>query len=638
MSRTLKTSGGSLTILLVILMGVLNRACEFESSETWYEEVSEAEGEIPSAYLNFNDSVIYMDEATLFEYSLSFIKQEVYEVEFYLDDHKIAFNEDTTGSVLLEPRPGIHSFEMVVITSTESGSISDRIGAEAFIYSQSWTIYSETEEASQIEITSVEKADGSLLIEWERYPGYFFQSYELFKKTYEGDIMMCEVLDVGQTSFIDPYFVGGSADYYVRFHKSNFKEYLSDTCSYAIYKDTIGLDLDWEQQNLTISWPRCEFDANFGSYQLLKSLNDSPFELIYSTEEAEDTTLTIAVDENLNLRFELAYHSKMPDSSPGNGVYTIGSKNLFSGSFYLPQSFPAFEVIAQSKAPPYRIYTPEYLYDVVEEDLNFRSLAEYNGLFDVSYNSKRHISGLSYYYGSGDGWTFFGLDKVLSKVPSSVFDNEERRACVASNTLLIIESGSSAYLYAMYADTMVMQFENDSLYWPEFSPIGLYIISADRANNEIDFYYWYWDSSGEKSVICLEWMKSLNGTAGNYVFKNDTEFAMIEGNTLEIRSIEAMKPENGNGDGLLLSTETLATRVVETDPISNTLLTCSSDRLYVYDLTDLRLLGEIPNTAIYQKVTKRGPRQVAYLNSTVFFMEEGASEATMHMLPIEKWR
>ena len=113
---------------------------------------------------------------------------------------------------------------------------------------------------------------------------------------------------------------------------------------------------------------------------------------------------------------------------------------------------------------------------------------------------------------------------------------------------------------------------------------------------------------------------------------------MIEGNKIEIRSCEAMVPENGNGDGLVLSTETSATRVVETDPISQTLLACSSDRLFVYDMSDLHLLGEIPNTTVYQKVIQRGPQQVAYLNSTVFIKHEGATQTTMLLLPIDEWR
>jgi hypothetical protein len=133
-------------------------------------------------------------------------------------------------------------------------------------------------------------------------------------------------------------------------------------------------------------------------------------------------------------------------------------------------------------------------------------------------------------------------------------------------------------------------------------------------------------------------MKTLNGTAGNYVFRNNVEFAMIEGSRLELRSVVEMRPDNGNGDGLLLSAETTATRVVETDPISNTLLACSSEHLFVYDLNDLRLMGKIPNTAVYQSVIQRGSQQVAYLNSTVFFIEEGAEEATMQLLPIDKWR
>lgn len=638
MSNIRKLSIVAISVILVILGGILNKACEFEPEGTYVEEVPEPEGEIPSAELNFNDSVLYMDEATLFEYSLSFMKQEVYEVDFYIDDNKIAIIEDSTGSVLVDPLPGMHMFEMVVYTSTGSGSIADRVGAEVFTYRQSWTIYSEKDDIGHIQITTIGKADGGLRIEWDRYPGYFFESYGLYKNTIEGVVQLFETSDVDITSFSDPYFVGGSAEYYVLFHKTNGKEYTSDIRSYTFHPDTIELASDWEQQNLTVTWPRCAFEANFGSYSLSQSLNDGPYEVIYTTTALEDTTITMTVGENQLFQFELTYYSKMPDNATGNGILAINSEHIFTGPYYLPKPFPGFEVIAQSETPPYRIYTPEYFYDVVDDNLIYRSLAEHNGLFDVSDDNYRHISGLSHYHGDGEGWVFFWLDKELSQVPLSVFDNEERRACISHNSFLIIESGSSAYYYDMMGDSIIVQYDNDSLYWAVLSPQGHYIVAADKTSNEIDIYYLFSSKIGGKYYWFIDWAKSLPGTPGNYVFKNYTDFAMIWDSKLEIRSCVEMRPENGNGDGLLLSAATSATRVVETDPISNTLLACSSDSLFVYDLSDLRLLGSVPNTTVYQKVIQRGPQQVAYLNSSVFFMEEGATESTMQPLPIDKWR
>jgi len=626
-------------ILVVFILSILNEGCEFESTEVYYLDVEKTEGETPVAELSFVDSVIIIDRATLFEYSLNFLKQEVYQVVFYVDGRKIESKEESTGSVLLQLLPGEHLFEIVVHTSTESGSLADLVRSEVFTYTKSWTIFAEAEDAGQIQIQSVGQVEDSLLIEWERYPGYKFHSYELFKKTSSGDVLLYESFDVNYTSSFDPYFVGGEAIYFIRFHKYSGEQYDSDTISYTSYPGMIDLDLDWEIHNLSIAWPKCDFKSNFGSYQLSQNLNGGPAEIIYTTEGVNDTTLSINVGENQDLQYELTYRSNMPDAArSNNGVYSLGSDNISTGSFYLPKPFPAYEVIAQSKEPPFRIYTPEFFYDVVEDRMIQRELAPHNGLFDASADNHEFISGLSYYRGSGEEWTFFWLDKEISNLPPTIFENEERRACVTGSGVFIIESGSSSYLYSRKGDSVIIHYENDSLHWPVMSQERPFIVATDIENNKIDFYYGFWNYNGDNRFYDVAWMKSLKGTAGNYVFRNETQIAMIAGNQLEIRSVEAMTPEYGSGDGLLLSTETSASRVVETDPISNTLLACSADRLYVYDMTDLRLLGEIPNTTVYQKIIQRGPRQVAYLNSTVFYMDEGATQATSHTLPIEKWR
>lgn len=156
-----------LIIMVVLIIAMMNGACEYESSAVYFVDIEQVEGEIPYANLSFTDSVIYINQSTLFGYTLNFIEQEVYQVEFYLDDRLLKSMGESSGSVLIEVEPGKHIFEMVIITSTESGSIADKIGAEAFYYTITWTIYSESAEAGEIQIQSIDKAEGSLRIEWE---------------------------------------------------------------------------------------------------------------------------------------------------------------------------------------------------------------------------------------------------------------------------------------------------------------------------------------------------------------------------------------------------------------------------------------------------------------------------------------
>jgi len=316
---------------MLLLLVFSFSSCEFESTETWLNEVPEAQGEIPTAELSFKDAVVYIDKPTLFEYSLTFQQQKVYLVEFYLDFKILKKQEGSKGSVLLDPSAGEHHFEMRVYTSTASGSIADKVGVEVFSYQQSWTIRAEDESAADLEILNIAKSGGSVLIEWEKYTGYKFESYELLKKTNNGNLSFFTTSDKDVVSCQDPYYIGGTAEYFLRFTKSDGGYFDSEAASFTHDPGRMALQLDVDN-NVIATWSPCEFETNFGQYQLKRTDQSGRNEIVFTSNDVEDTMAIISVFPNRQYEFEMECKSKMPQPDVGDGTYYL-SGSISTGDF-----------------------------------------------------------------------------------------------------------------------------------------------------------------------------------------------------------------------------------------------------------------------------------------------------------------
>ena len=315
-----------IVVLAIFLIILSHSGCEFESSEIWDKGILESDGEVPTAEYSFEDSVIYIDEAVTFEYSVSFVAQEIYLIEFYLDGLMIATGTNSTGSVDLNPSPGKHIFKIVVYTSTENGSIADEMNAEAFIYTQDWTVYMEAQGTSFIDITSISPAEGSLLIEWEPFQGYLFQSYSLVKRTHLGDTVLYESFDMFEsqdledTLFYDEYYMGDYAEYFIRLKRSTGVTSDGTPRSYSWTPEFFNVSL-YPDTTIVITWSKCIFDSNFGKYILSEQVDGGPLEVIFETTQLNDTTVTVPGGSGNSYFFKLEYVSKMLDATLGNGIY-----------------------------------------------------------------------------------------------------------------------------------------------------------------------------------------------------------------------------------------------------------------------------------------------------------------------------
>ncbi len=121
-------------------------ACEYQTDEVFFREVDE-NVPLPDLEIDLNlcTDTIYVYQNTTVKLTLSLTNKDLYDVKFYINNIEVENVQKTDGnnySFYLDI--SMHSIAEVkaeIYTSTETGSIGDIVGYEAFIYkSDKWTL------------------------------------------------------------------------------------------------------------------------------------------------------------------------------------------------------------------------------------------------------------------------------------------------------------------------------------------------------------------------------------------------------------------------------------------------------------------------------------------------------------------
>jgi hypothetical protein len=591
------------TVVLILTLF----SCEFEPSGICLVEIEKPTGEIPRAQLSFEDSTLVLHEATLFNYEVLYERQEVYLVEFYMDGYVFEMNEDVSGEVLVDPGPGLHKFEMVIYTSTGSGSIAEKMGAEAYVYSQSWDIIMEDTRYNQVNLENIFVDDnGRLCIEWKQSMNFDFLSYEIYK-LYEGDEYILGVFDDRTvTSCIDSVYIGGDASYNMRLHTQHFTP-VEGTARNFHMPEYLFFIMPADSTSVNLSWSKCGVAGNFDRYQIYANSGS----LLYESNQVQDTSVVLSLDPETAYNFKLVYLSKIPDPLLG----TI----LMERYYYLgDNSLPEYEVITQSMYPPYLVHTPHFTWDPLTGEFSFHDYYDHRGIFAVSPRNLYLLSGNKVYEGDG----FNQLYRELNNLPADVFNRPLPwiSLCTRMNCAYI-EGDRDRYTFSLSEDRLLGSFGNSRCWEGVLSPNGNYLLGSFPKYNRLDVMS---TSDGTFGLIDRYY---ITPHAGDPVFITDEHY-VIDSEFVTISGPYIQKRSTINSD-ILSSTLTSASKTLCYDPISHTVLAVSQESLLIYDADDLALLHEEPiDNNLYS--LERG--HVAYMNKTVFLRGEEQGRSIMKEL------
>jgi hypothetical protein len=194
--------------LLIIFLLLIN-SCDYSPTDTYYKEIA-----VPQPNIDF----VILDENSLnalrgiahISYSSLLDDKELIGIEAYIDGHLVETSGSISGVLDIDTRnftDGEYILKLQMMVTTESGSLADLTGTEAFILTKEYNILIYNAPITPPEITDMFIENNALHIRWEKYEGPAFQKYILAHSLDSIRI----IFDQDSVECIDYAYAGGYA-------------------------------------------------------------------------------------------------------------------------------------------------------------------------------------------------------------------------------------------------------------------------------------------------------------------------------------------------------------------------------------------------------------------------------------------
>ncbi|MEZ5072988.1 MAG: hypothetical protein R2751_19095 [Bacteroidales bacterium] len=588
-----------LPLLLILGAGLIFSACEYEPEGTHFVEIPLVVPEVHGVYLDPADSIVYVEKYTDFQFSFNFGVQEVLLIEFYLDGFLVETFESNSGVVSCIFLPGVHRVDVIVYTSTASGSVADRFNSEAYVYEWTWKAILEETPEQDFGITSLEKVNGQLQVNWTAEPVIAFESFEVWKTTPEGSALLATITDENQRTCIDETFIGGDASYSLVMKREDRPGLFSDTlvAPHSSYQLQVE---ETEGDSLILHWDACDFPGNLDRYVVWVSNDGDDPVLWKEISDANDTSCVVDIEFLRYGVFAVEYWPAGEDGS--SGVLTAETQH----AMILVEPKPIFDYrkVTQPLFSPYFVHTDDRYFDPATGGWENLQVNETQKILEASPDGRYVLAGSFL-------WRWVGGTLVeqrrLLNIPGEFFNQSGLQASLSlDGGFAYFELGDRSLIYQTEMDLIYLEFPSGKHHGGGLSPNGGWIYWFDESRTTLSFFSR--ESSGET-------IAEIHPCSTPPVYINERYFFVQVEDVVEYWDGHLWTRE--------ASYENLQGRLLAFDPVSETLLTYESGVVHVYDVTDLSQVYELWVGESYHLETEH----MAYVNKTLIVHNLSGSAA-----------
>ncbi len=393
--------------LFIIFITFLLSSCEFAPKGEFYPEVKEpTEPPNISIELNLATDTIIVEYYDNLVFKFQSDDEEIHWVKLYIDNTSCGTYEQNSGTFSITAHDcgnsiGTHEMRLEAFTSSGSGSIADAFGLEGFLFSKTWVLIMKEHWDYHLKVNSIKPDNGSLKISWEKFNGFDFKEYIIYKSLYDGsgDDTLAVIKDQHTTSIYDTAYVGEKVYYKVDVNTTDDREYRGEGME---YEDTIPQVFVGPTNNnrFTLVWNRSKFVRNIAYYEIYEwNSYTSNYKKIAQVDNPTDTlcvldNLAFAVKHNLYL---ILIPKKMPSYLSG-----FGDKRLFLGT--------ETEGFVGNEFYGYSVFTP------IGDFMYYKT---YSAIYEFNYKTEEITDCLKATDGSIDSYSVSPNRKFITAVTSS---------------------------------------------------------------------------------------------------------------------------------------------------------------------------------------------------------------------------
>jgi hypothetical protein len=268
---------------------VFIQACEYKPMDVYDRPVTKdvLPPQIETLVLDIKYDTIFLYPEKIINFRFSSSNQEIKIVRFVIDnepDFTVNSNNGTFDLTFGTLSDGVHKLVLEVYTASGTNSIAELIGAEAFLFTKSWTIIVDRSYSSR---TRASASNGYLKLTWPKYRDYDFQEYIISRElSYNNEVV---IKRLKTTEFIDSSYVGEGASYIVRV--DNQKEKLLDWGHVELSRELPEMKLmPTESDPFILKWGKSKYYNAVDTIKLVQSLNTTyNYKTVKTTQDPDDS-------------------------------------------------------------------------------------------------------------------------------------------------------------------------------------------------------------------------------------------------------------------------------------------------------------------------------------------------------------
>ena len=289
---------------LIIFILHLFSQCEFRPDEVPDSNISQPVlgGNPIFVSLNNTEGLIAMGWKTDFQYKITgtdnnilsvTVNFEGQEIHHYLTDNNQSFTFSLDPATYSN---GDYNLNIEIITSSGSGSIADKVGAEGFLYKLDWPVYIDKTmpTRSSCKIKEVNSSRGNE-ISWQsfNYPNFnsyiIYRQYPIFQTS---AIQIATITDPTVTGFIDSTFCEGQNCTYTLGIQTPAGLCVGDYI--WVFNKLTGLQAIWHPDGtVDVKWDKAKNLESFGKYYVYAGFNFTDFIEEYTIDNPDQNYVTL---------------------------------------------------------------------------------------------------------------------------------------------------------------------------------------------------------------------------------------------------------------------------------------------------------------------------------------------------------
>lgn len=266
----------------LILLSILSiSGCQYDLSDDFYKNIDQTLPSVNIDFVNFSPNKVFK-KYTDVEYNFTNSKHKLYQIDFFVDDSKIATSNSRSGNFAIDAfnlNEGKHSLKIEYYISSGTNSLAEINDLEAYKVYEEFNFFIDKSIADPFPISKVEIINGSLFISWDDVKDTNFnEAYIVIEKNgyYDTEYLLSQEIIDGNV-YNDTINTSGELTYYIKlsndFKSSNGVGKTITVNHPEIKKEIIDYNkvkLNWEQHPLYNNFDYYKFDNYINNYQVLE--------------------------------------------------------------------------------------------------------------------------------------------------------------------------------------------------------------------------------------------------------------------------------------------------------------------------------------------------------------------------------